>query len=132
MIAEKYKETHHIIQVCKPSSIRIPGAEVVDQYISPMDLFSLLYASQKRVLIDSCLQHAAAAMGLSSNVIWIGTSPSVFGYELHKNIVANPPSGDVKLINSYMFDYAFEGLSQECPYFNLDEMFNIDDFLYLL
>jgi hypothetical protein len=46
-----------------------------------MELFSLLLVSQKRVLIDSCLQHAAAAaaLGLSSVVLWVGTSPKVFG-----------------------------------------------------
>ena len=51
-----------------------------------LQLFSILAQSQKRVLNDSCLQHAAAAFKLKSTVLWIGTSPSVFGYRLHDNI----------------------------------------------
>jgi hypothetical protein len=128
-IAEKYKSTHHIIQVTKPTSMHIPGAEVIDKQIPAMELFSLLGVSDKRVLIDSCLQHAAAAMNLSSTVFWVGTSPKNFGYEIHNNIVANPPSGATKLVDSYLFDYSFDGVTHECPYFSLDEMFNIEEIL---
>jgi ADP-heptose:LPS heptosyltransferase len=128
-IAEKYKPTHHIIQVTKPTSMHIPGAEVIDKPMPAMELFSLLSVSDKRVLIDSCLQHAAAAMNLSSTVFWVGTSPKNFGYEMHNNIVANPPSGATKLVDSYLFDYSFDGVTHECPYFSLEEMFNIEEIL---
>jgi ADP-heptose:LPS heptosyltransferase len=128
-IAEKYKSTHHIIQVTKPTSLHIPGAEVIDKQMPAMELFSLLSVSDKRVLIDSCLQHAAAAMNLSSTVFWVGTSPKNFGYEMHNNIVANPPSGATKLVDSYLFDYSFDGVTHECPYFSLEEMFNIEEIL---
>ena len=124
-IAEKYQETHHIIQVCKPSSLKIDGAEIIDQQTQAMDLFALLAVSDKRVLIDSCLQHAAAALNLQSNVFWIGTSAKNFGYSIHKNIQANKPSTSVKLIDSYLFDYSFEGITHECPYFSIDEMFDV-------
>ena len=85
----------------------------------------MLAVADKRILIDSCLQHAAAAMNLQSNVFWIGTSAKNFGYSLHKNIEANPPTNTVKLIDSYLFDYSFEGVTHECPYFSLEEMFDI-------
>lgn len=128
-IADKYKSTHHIIQVTKPTSRHIPDAEIVDKPMQAMELFTLLGMSDKRILIDSCLQHAAVAMGLPSTVFWIGTSPVNFGYEMHNNIVANPPTDSVKLVDSYLFDYSFEGVTHECPYFSLDEMFNIDEIL---
>ena len=131
-IAEKYRSTHHIIQVCKPSSLHLSDVEILDQPISAMDLFSLLRVSEKRILIDSCLQHAAAAMNLSSTVFWIGTSPKNFGYEMHNNIVANPPSNSVKLIDSYLFDYSFEGIINECPYFSLEEIFNFEEILEII
>jgi hypothetical protein len=35
-----------------------------------MELFGLVAASEKRFLIDSCLQHAAAALNLPSTVFW--------------------------------------------------------------
>jgi hypothetical protein len=124
-IAEKYQETHHIIQICKPSSLKIEGAEVIDQPLQAMELFTLLAVSDKRVLIDSCLQHAATALNLKSNVFWIGTSAKNFGYSIHKNIEANPPTNTVKLVDSYLFDYSFEGITHECPYFSIEEMFDV-------
>jgi len=124
-IVDKYKDTHHIIQICKPTSLKLEDAEVIDQPLQAMNLFSLLAVSDKRVLIDSSLQHAAAAMNLESTVLWVGTSSKNFGYSIHKNIEANPPTNTVKLVDSYLFDYSFEGVAHECPYFSLDEMFDI-------
>jgi cystathionine beta-lyase/cystathionine gamma-synthase len=46
-IANKHRETHHIIQVCKPTAQKIPGAEIVDMQLSATDLFSLLLYSDK-------------------------------------------------------------------------------------
>jgi hypothetical protein len=128
-IAEKYQDTHHIIQVCRPKSLKIPNAEVLDQSIISTELFSLVVNSDKRVFIDSCLQHAAAAFDLKSTVFWVGTSPKNFGYSLHDNIVANKPTNSVKLPNSYLFDYGFEGAPYECPYMSLEEMFDIDQII---
>ena len=128
-IANKYKETHHIIQVCKPSSLKIEGAEIIDYTLSAMELFTLLAVSDKRVLIDSSLQHAAVALNVPSTVFWIGTSPKNFGYALHNNIIANTPTDTTKLIDAYLFDYSFEGVTHECPYYSLEEMFDIPKIL---
>jgi hypothetical protein len=125
-LVKKFERTHHIIQICKPSSRQLSGVEVVNDELSSNDLFSILLVSDKRILIDSCLQHASSALGLKSNVIWIGTSPKNFGYDLHNNIVANLPSDTVKLIDSYLFDYSFEGINHECPYMSISEMFDVD------
>jgi hypothetical protein len=128
-IVEKYKDTHHIIQVCKPNSMKLPNAEIIDYQIQAMDLFGLLIASDKRILIDSCLQHASAALNLPSTVFWIGTSHKNFGYSLHNNIIANQPSDTTKLIDSYLFDYSFDGISHECPFYSLGEMFDIPNII---
>ena len=95
--------------------------------MSNFELVTLLAVSQKRVLIDSCLQHAAAALNLPSTVLWVGTSPKVFGYTMHTNVVANPPKYKPKLINSYLFDYSFDGEAIQCPYDNVLEMFNLEE-----
>ena len=124
-IVKPFIEDYHIIQVCKPSSRQIPGAEIINEPLLPSDLFSLLALSEKRILIDSCLQHAASALNLPSTVLWIGTSPINFGYSMHNNIVANPPLVEPKLPNSYLFDYSFEGLPHECPYYSTEEMFDL-------
>jgi len=97
--------------------------------MSNFEQISLLAASEKRLLIDSFLQHAAAGIGLRSTVLWIGTSPINYGYQMHTNIVANPPKGTNKMIDSYLFDYSLEGIVQECPYNDVSEMFDINQIL---
>jgi ADP-heptose:LPS heptosyltransferase len=126
-IVDKYKDQYHIFQITRPDSEKLNGVEVVDKQLSNMELFALLIESKKRVLIDSCLQHAAASFKVPSTVLWIGTSPKVFGYDLHNNIVAYPPDGNVKLIDSYMFDYNLDGVLHECPYLDLKSMFSLND-----
>ena len=128
-IINKYSQQYHIIQVTRPDGYQLPGAERIDGILSNMELFSLLVTSQKRVLIDSCLQHAAAALKLQSTVLWVGTSPTVFGYNSHKNIIAKLPKKANQLIGSYLFDYQFENNMHECPFMEIKDMFNIDDVL---
>lgn len=118
-IVQAFSNQYHIIQICRQPDQGINGAEVVTENLSNMELLSLLTFSQKRVLIDSCLQHAAAALNLPSTVLWIGTSPKIFGYNLHTNISANLPE-NVKLPDSYLFDYNFHGMVHECPLVDLN------------
>jgi len=126
-IVEKYANKYHIIQIGRDPGHALQGVEFVNKHMTNHELFACLVFSDKRVLIDSCLQHAAAAMNLKSTVLWIGTSNKNFGYELHDNILAKPPKGNVKLIDSYLFDYSFDGIVHECPYMDFQEMFDIND-----
>jgi hypothetical protein len=128
-VAEKYEKTHHIIQVTKPNTPLIPFAEQFTHQMSNFEQISLLAASEKRLLIDSFLQHAAAGIGLRSTVLWIGTSPINYGYQMHTNIVANSPKDTNKMIDSYFFDYSLEGIVHECPYNDVSEMFDINQIL---
>lgn len=123
-IVNKYRNDYHIIQIGRNPAHAAEGVEFIDRQMTNYELFSVLTLSAKRVLIDSSLQHAAAAMDLKSTVLWIGTSPKNFGYDMHTNIVAKPPKGNVKMVDSYLFDYSFEGITHECPYTEIDEMFN--------
>lgn len=128
-VAEKLSRDYHVMQVTRPGCPLIPIAEHVTQQMSNFEQFSIIAASEKRLFIDSSMQHAAAGMGLRSTVLWVGTSPSNFGYRMHNNIVANSPSGTNKLIDSYIFDYSFDGTVHECPYNDVHEMFNVDKIL---
>lgn len=119
------KANYHVMQVCRNNSYHIPGAEVIFQEMNNFELFSLLLQSRKRLLIDSCLHHAAAAFSLKSAVLWIGTTPRMFGYDIHDNILANPPKSNLKLIDSYLFDYDFNGPAYQCPYGDQEEIFDI-------
>jgi len=126
-IVDKFKNDYHIIQLTRQGSYQLEGVEIVDQQMTNMELFSLVAASEKRFLIDSCLQHAAAALNLPSTVFWIGTSPENFGYDMHTNIKALPPKGNTKLIDAYLFDYSFDGQLHECPYTDVNEMFDANE-----
>jgi hypothetical protein len=118
-VVNSFAKDYHIIQVCRSQEQALPGVEVMHEQVSNMELLSLLLFSQKRVLIDSCLQHAAAAPRLPSTVLWIGTSAETFGYTMHNNIQAKLPE-KVKLPDSYLFDYSFHGTIHECPLLDLN------------
>ena len=115
-LVNNFSQLYHIIQVCTPNSEKLPNVEVVDYKLTNLELIALLINSEKRVLIDSALQHAAAAFNLPSTILWVGTSPKVFGYNMHANIEAKLPTEHSKLIDSYLFDYSFEGKHYECPF----------------
>ena len=87
---------------------------------------SVIQRSQKRFFMDSFAQHTAAALGLKSTVLWVANKPSVFGYGLHDNIVANPETAKPDLRNSFLQKYNIAGALQEFPYNNEDEIFNLD------
>jgi hypothetical protein len=93
--------------------------------LSTLEFLSLVIHSDKRVLIDSSLQHAAAALKLSSVVLWNGTSPKVFGYDMHTNI-ETLKSHNFKLPGSYLFDFDFNGVEHEYPFTESDDLFDID------
>ena len=126
-LVNRYKSEYHIIQITRADGYPLEGVERVDRILSNMELFALLVESKKRILIDSCLQHAAAAFKLPSMVLWIGTSPIVFGYNLHRNITAKLTARANQLIGSYLFDYQFENNAHECPYIDVKDIFDLDE-----
>jgi hypothetical protein len=112
-LVNHFAKDYHIIQIARNDENKLQGVEFVNRQMSNMELLSLLLHSSKEILIDSALQHASAALGKSSTVLWVGTSPQIFGYPQHKNIVASFPK-EVKLHDSYMYDYNFNGEIHEC------------------
>jgi hypothetical protein len=129
IIVNQYKDDYHIIQICRSDINSLEGVEVQKEVMSNMELLYLLKMSKKRLLIDSSLQHGSMALNLPSVVLWIGTNPNIFGYDIHTNIIANFQS-EISLPNSYLFDYNFNGEIWECPIFEDDVLFNVDDIIY--
>ncbi len=128
-LVDHYKKDYHIFQITKVNSPKLQGAEHIfatpQQSLTMMEFFSILLHAKKRVFIDSCLQHAAAAMKRKSTVLWNGTSPKVFGYDLHDNLCTEVPY-DFKLPGSYLFDFDFNGNEVEYPFTDDVKLFDID------
>jgi len=127
-IVNHFSGKYHIYQITKLNSPKLKGVSPIfaapENSLSLMELFSILIHSEKRVLIDSCMQHAAAALNLPCTVLWNGTSPKVFGYNLHDNICTKIPY-DFKLPGSYLFDFDFNGSEVEYPFGMEEELFDI-------
>ena len=129
-ISNHFSKTHVTLQVCKPGCPLIDGAWNITEAMQNTELVGLLELSNKRLLIDSCLQHAAAALDRPSTVLWNATSPVIFGHDLHTNIIAKQKPNK-PLISSYLFDYQFEANEHEFPYEeeDLKTLYNIDEII---
>jgi hypothetical protein len=129
-VANHFKKSHFIMQVTRPNSPQIPDAFVRSEQLSNTELVGLVELTDKRLLIDSSLQHAAAAFGLPSTVLWNATSSVIFGHALHDNIQAKEKPKK-SLPGSYLFDYQFDANENEFPYEDEDlgELYNIDQII---
>lgn len=94
------------------------------------NLFCYIHLSDKILAIDSFVQHAAAALNKKATVGWIANSPKVFGHNIHKNIIANGAKSFRHKIDSYFQEYDWiGGKFHECPYDNLNDIFDKNDFI---
>jgi ADP-heptose:LPS heptosyltransferase len=132
-IVDKYHKEYTIYQCTKQNSEKCVNAHIVDygfyegaMQLSTMEFLSVILHSDKRVLIDSSLQHAAAALKLPSVVLWNGTSPKVFGYDMHTNIETIKPH-NFKLPGSYLFDFDFNGVEHEYPFDDNEDLYDINE-----
>lgn len=126
-VVERFRNDYTIFHVTRPDAYVLDDVVRVDYQMNNMDFFTIVAASNKRLLIDSCLQHTASALNLPSTVLWIGTSPKVFGYQLHNNIVANIDEENTKLIDSLLFNFAFTNNTHQCPFDREEELFDINE-----
>jgi hypothetical protein len=129
-VAKHFKKSHFIMQVTRPSSPKIEDVFVRHEQLSNTELIGLLELTDKRLLIDSSLQHGAAAFGLPSTVLWNATSSTIFGHKLHDNIQAKPKP-QKSLPGQFLFDFQFDGNPEEMPYEeeDLKDLYNIDQII---
>ena len=131
-VANHFKKSHFIMQVKRPASpsIEVDGVFVRSEQLSNTELVGLVELTDKRLLIDSSLQHAAAAFGLPSTVLWNATSSVIFGHPLHDNIQAKDKPKK-SLPGSYLFDYQFDANENEFPYEedDLTDLYNVDQII---
>lgn len=128
-IVDKYHKKYTIYQCTKLNSPKLVNASQIqfdeNMQLSTLEFLSVLIHSKKRILIDSSLQHAAAALKLPSVVLWNGTSPKVFGYDIHTNIETVKPQ-NFKLPGSLYFDFDFNGPEHEYPFSENDDLFDMN------
>lgn len=121
------KEKYHIFHIKRPEHATYANVEPI--FLNVRETISLLILSQKRLLIDSFLQHAAAALNLPSTVCWIGTKPEKLGYNIHNNIL---PELDSKIfshnLEGILMEKEFIGIPHQCD-INLNKLFNKDKIL---
>jgi hypothetical protein len=129
-IVNHFKKDHFVMQITRPNSPKLDNAFVRHEQLSNTELVGLVELSSKRVFIDSSLQHAAAAFGLPSTVLWNATSSVIFGHTLHDNIQAKEKPKK-SLPGSYLFDYQFDANENEFPYEeeDLKDLYNIDEII---
>ena len=119
-LAEKY----NIVHICYEFHPRLNNCYRFDKIIGKKPLFAMIAHAEKRLFIDSSLQHAAVPLQLPSVVVWVNTQPKVFGYEMHTNIVPKV-ARDEGTVDSYLYDYDFQGVIHQCPYDSVDELHDV-------
>ena len=129
-IATAQKVVNAFVQDYTIVHIRRPDQLVLQNTFQATADFRLMAAliamSTKRLFIDSFAQHAAAALNMPSHVCWVANLPSQFGYELHNNIIANPPTQQPEYRNAMFNKYNIGDLPTEFPYQNEAEIFGAD------
>tara|TARA_R100000700_G_C3171421_1_gene146026 strand:+ start:1480 stop:2376 length:897 start_codon:yes stop_codon:yes gene_type:complete len=124
-VVDKLADKFNIVHVCYEFHPQLNNVHRFDKMIGKKALFSMVAHSQKRIFIDSSLQHAAAALNLPSTVAWVATQPKIFGYKLHNNFA--PKVEYAKgTVDSYLYDYDFTGVIHQCPYSSLEELHDVD------
>lgn len=126
-VIDEFRDTYNIVHIRRDDQIHYEGTfGVSDTFRALVVLISL---SEKRLLMDSFGQHAAAALGKPSTVLWVVNKPEVFGYDIHTNIKSNPETITPELRNSYLNKYNIGGDPVEFPFNNELEIFNVDEII---
>lgn len=128
-IVDKYHLKYHIIHLTRPGGYPLSNVERIENQLDVLDLISLVQISQKRILIDSSLQHLSSSLNIQSEVIWIGTDPKVYGYDIHNNYTSSLPTSLINDFNTYDLKYELANNENECPFISLDEVFDVKKLL---
>jgi hypothetical protein len=122
-VINEFKKDYNIVHIKREDQIGYPETfPVTDNFRS---LCVLIMKSNKRLLIDSFAQHAAAALLKPSSVCWIANKPNVFGYQIHDNITSNNFTRKPELKFSYFNQFNIGGEPMEFPYTSESEIFDL-------
>ncbi|MEI8280701.1 MAG: hypothetical protein WCG87_13165 [Bacteroidota bacterium] len=121
-IVDLFAPHYHVVHIRREDQLQLSNTTPVQMEFRA--LATLIGMSEKRLLIDSFAQHTAAALGKPSVVCWIGNTPEQFGYDIHTNIIANPPTIKPELRHSVFTKFNISGQPTEFPYKHEGEIFD--------
>lgn len=121
----EFKNDYNIVHMRKDDQMQYEGVFGVSDNFRA--LLVLIQLSEKRLMMDSFGQHAAAALNKPSTVLWIVNKPNVFGYDMHSNIVCNEETRKPELRGAYLSKYNIGGDFLEFPYNVESEIFTVAD-----
>lgn len=124
-VVEEFSKEYAILHVRREDQLAFNNTIPLTNNLRLILCVSLL--SQKRLVMDSFMQHALAALKLPAVACWIVNKPKVWGYDLHTHIVANPFTQEPELRNSFLSKFSIGGEELEFPYKNENEIFNVDE-----
>jgi hypothetical protein len=93
-IVDEMSKEYRVIQVKREDQLSLNNCEYLS--LNPRQLALSIILSDKRLFIDSYMQHAASALDLPSTVLWVVNDPNILGYTLHTNIVSTFNNGDIR------------------------------------
>jgi hypothetical protein len=123
-VLNEFQNDYELIHLRANGQLEINGVKHTAD-LNIRECLVVLQLSQKRLLIDSIYQHAAAAMGLKSTVVWVSTEVEKFGHAMHDNIQAN--AGQLK--HGERTDFIFGGLQDDpdkCPFAQGQQILPVD------
>lgn len=126
-VVRAFSDKYNIIHARRDDQLSYEGTISVSDTFKGMAV--LCEMSEKRLFMDSFLQHTAAALNKPSTVCWIVNTPDVFGYKMHDNISAAEFTAKPDLKSSVFSKFNIVGLLEEFPYNNEQEIFNSEQII---
>jgi hypothetical protein len=124
-IIDLYKEKYTIINIYIHNTIQYNGVLNIE-ILNIKVLIALLMVSEKRIFCNGVMQHLAAALKRPSTVLWINSTPTVFGHDLHTNIQSNPYTKITSSFKPPLYtSYNSEEPLSSFPYNDFDEVFDL-------
>jgi len=131
LINTVYKNYDKVLHIKRENQLNLENTiPITDNF---RNLFCYIALGDSFLCMDSFVHHAAAAFKKKAVVGWISNPPNVFGHSIHKNIIANGTKSFRHEIDSYLESEDWTGNRfYECPYDNLQKIFNKEDFVNAL
>lgn len=126
-VVDKFKDKFTFLQIRNTDQPLLKN--VVSPELSLREVLLLLSKCLGALCIDSFAQHAMAAFNKKSVVLWVGNSPTVYGYDGNINISSNYKH-EIDNLESYLEPYPLQTRGHQCPR-NYDpfNLFNRDEIL---